>query len=96
MEKANFKISFRGYNKQEVDDFLAKISTVEVSAREIYDQLFSISFKGYDKNQVDLYLDQLINKLKAGESLIKQTNNSSSENSFQGNNSQKWDDGIRQ
>lgn len=54
----NFSRGILGYNKDEIDDFLAKID--QFSADEILRYAFKTSFLGYNKMQVDKFLDEII------------------------------------
>lgn len=64
MTNPNFTTRFRGYDKEQVDQFLQEISQTIHTPEEIYEKTFKTSFRGYDKDAVDTYLNQVIDNLK--------------------------------
>lgn len=67
MAGERFRNVWRGYDRAEVDTFLARVQAGDVSAQEMIDHAFPLALRGYDSEQVDVYLDGLAQRHHDGD-----------------------------
>lgn len=59
IEPPDFTVVLRGYDREQVDEFIARATAQSLTAEQINGAAFTTAWRGYDREQVDHVLDRL-------------------------------------